>query len=285
MRVLISADMEGATGVTCPADVIAGTPQFERFRTLLTGDVNAAVEGCFAGGASRVLVNEAHCGMRNVLLERLDPRAELLTGRHKLLSMMEGIDAADAVVFIGYHTGSGEPGVLAHTYLSDALVGVWVNGEPATEGRMNALLAEEYGVPVVLVTGDDLTCADAATYAPSARTVAVKDAVSRYAAICRPPTVTADAIRSAAKAAVESAEESAAGPIGEASRDQAAGDSFTYEVEFDAAHLPDAVAFIPTVEVIGPRRVRWTAETMREAIRCFKAVVGLANAAREQPWT
>lgn len=276
MRVLISADMEGATGVTCPADVIAGTPQFERFRKLLTGDVNAAVEGCFAGGASRVLVNEAHCGMRNVLLEQLDPRAELLTGRHKLLSMMEGIDAADAVAFVGYHTGSGEPGVLAHTYLSDALVGVWVNGEPATEGRMNALLANEYGVPVVLVTGDDLTCADAATYAPSARTVAVKDAVSRYAAICRPPSVTAEAIRSAAKIAIESAAPS---------RDQVAGESFTYEVEFDAAHLPDAVAFIPTVEVSGPRRVRWTAGTMREAIRCFKAVVGLANAAREQPWT
>lgn len=115
MRVLISADMEGTTGVTGWKDVEPGEPAFERFRRLLTRDVNAAIDGAFAGGATEVVVNEAHDGMRNVLIEELDARAELISGYHKPLVMMAGIDGADVVFFTGYHARAGEPGVLAHT--------------------------------------------------------------------------------------------------------------------------------------------------------------------------
>src|SRR5947209_2730236 len=119
MRVLISADMEGTTGVTAWKDVTPGEPAFERFRRLLTGDVNAAVDGAFRGGATEVVVNEAHDGMRNILIEELDPRAELITGLHKPLVMMEGLDACDVVFFVAYHARAGEPGVLAHTLTLD----------------------------------------------------------------------------------------------------------------------------------------------------------------------
>ena len=95
MKILISADMEGATGVTWPADVLPGTPQWERCRSMFTSDVNAAVLGFFDGGADEVLINEAHWSMRNLLLERLDDRAEMLTGRHKSLSMVEGVQHGD----------------------------------------------------------------------------------------------------------------------------------------------------------------------------------------------
>ena len=95
MKILISADMEGATGVTWPADVLPGTPQWERCRSMFTSDVNAAVLGFFDGGADEVLVNEAHWTMRNLLLEQLDERAEMLTGRHKSLSMVEGVQHGD----------------------------------------------------------------------------------------------------------------------------------------------------------------------------------------------
>lgn len=191
MKILVSADMEGATGVTWPADVLPGTPQWERCRSLFTSDVNAAALGFYDGGADEVLVNEAHWTMRNLLLERLDDRVQMLTGKHKSLSMVEGIQHGDvdAVAFVGYHTGAGTEGVLAHTYLANSITGVWLNGIRASEGLLNAHVAAEYGVPVVLVTGDDLTCVDAAGYAPDARTVAVKDYVSRYAAVCRTPPV------------------------------------------------------------------------------------------------
>ncbi|MDQ0988058.1 D-aminopeptidase [Streptomyces sp. V2I9] len=189
MKILISADMEGATGVTWPADVLPGTPQWERCRSMFTSDVNAAALGFYDGGADEVLVNEAHWSMRNLLLEHMDERVEMLTGKHKSLSMVEGIQHGDvdAVAFVGYHTGAGTEGVLAHTYLANSITGVWLNGTRASEGLLNAHVAAEYGVPVVLVTGDDLTCVDADGYAPDARKVAVKDYVSRYAAVCRTP--------------------------------------------------------------------------------------------------
>ncbi len=112
MKILISADMEGATGVTWPADVLPGTPQWERCRPMFTSDVNAAALGFFDGGADEVLVNEAHWSMRNLLLEQLDDRVQMLTGRHKSLSMVEGIQHGDvdAVAFVGYHTGAGTEG-------------------------------------------------------------------------------------------------------------------------------------------------------------------------------
>src|SRR5690242_11765278 len=227
-KILVSADMEGATGVTWPADVLPGTEQWQRCRHMFTSDVNAAVAGFLDAGIDKVLVNEAHWTMRNLLLEQLDGRAEMLTGRHKELSMVEGVQHGDVdgIAFVGYHTGAGTEGVLAHTYLANSITGVWVNGEPASEGRLNALVVAEYGVPVVLVTGDDRTGLDARSYAPQARTVAVKDYVSRYAAVCRPPARTAADIRAAAAQAAELA----------VRHDPVQAGPFTVELEFDAVH-------------------------------------------------
>lgn len=268
---MISADMEGATGVTWTGDVVPGTEQWQRFRRLFTGDVNACVAGLVAGGAEDVLVNEAHSSQRNLLLEDLHTAARLLTGRHKPLSMMQGIDSGvDGVVFLGYHTGAGSAGVLAHTYLENSITGVWLDGVPASEGRLNAALAAEYGVPVLLVTGDDLTCDDAADYAPGATLVAVKECVSRYAAVCLPPAVAFSHITEAATAAMASAGRS--GGVVSAHR---------IEVEFDATHLADAAAVVPTVDLIGTRRVGFDAPSMTEAMKAFKIVTHVAAGAIE----
>ncbi|TSB30110.1 M55 family metallopeptidase [Streptomyces benahoarensis] len=276
MKILISADMEGATGVTWPADVLPGTPQWERCRHMFTSDVNAAAAGFFAGGADEVLINEAHWSMRNLLLEQLDERVQMLTGRHKSLSMVEGVQHGDVdgIAFIGYHTGAGTEGVLAHTYLANSLTGVWVNGTRASEGYLNALVVAEYGVPVVLVTGDDRTCVDARGYAPEARTVAVKDYVSRYAAVCRPPARTAADIRDAARAAIALA----------VRHEPARGGPFRVEMEFDAEHLVGAASCVPGVERCGERRVAYTSDDMYEGIRCFKAVTTLASSAVEEQY-
>ena len=270
MKVLISADMEGATGVTWSADVEPGTEQWQRCRSMFTSDVNGAVAGLFDGGATEVVVNEAHATMRNLLLEELDERATMITGRHKSLTMVEGIQAGDVdgVVFLGYHAGAGAEGVLAHTYLPNSITGVWVNGAPASEGRLNALVAAEYGTPVILVTGDDRACDDVETYAPNACTVAVKDYVSRYAARCRPPARTFADIRTAAQAstalAVRHEPATDAGP-------------FTVEIEVDATQLADFAGMVPTVARVAERRVRYTADTAYDMIRCFKTVTTLIS--------
>lgn len=276
MRILISADMEGATGVTWPADVLPGTPQWERCRAMFTSDVNAAALGFLDGGAEHVLVNEAHWSMRNLLLEQLDARVQMLTGRHKSLSMVEGVQHGDVdgIAFVGYHAGAGMEGVLAHTYLANSITGVWLNGVRASEGLLNAHVVAEFGVPVVLVTGDDVACEDALGYAPGALKVAVKDHVSRYAAVCRTPARTAADIRAAAKEAAALAVRQApvdAGP-------------FTVALEFDAEHLGSAATVVPGVARTGERRVSYTSDTMYEAIRTFKAVTTIVSAAVEEQY-
>lgn len=276
MKILISADMEGATGVTWPADVLPGTPQWERCRPIFTSDVNAAVLGFFDGGADEVLINEAHWSMRNLLLEQLDDRAEMITGRHKTLSMVEGVQHGDVdgIAFVGYHTGAGTEGVLAHTYLRNSITGVWVNDVRASEGLLNSHVVAEYGVPVVLVTGDDLTCEDALGYAPEALKVAVKDHVSRYTAVCRTPARTAADIRAAAKAAAALA----------VRQEPLVGGPFTVALEFDAEHLSMAATVVPGVRRVGERKVVYTSDTMYEGIRTFKAVTTIVSAAVEEQY-
>jgi D-amino peptidase len=292
MKIVVSADMEGATGVTWPADVKPGTEQWQRFRAMLTSDVNATVAGLYDAGATAVVVNEAHATMRNLLLEKLDPRAVMITGRHKDLGMLEGVQYGDVdgVAFVGYHAGAGAEGVLAHTYLPNSITGVRVNGEPASEGRMNALVSEQFGVPVILVTGDDRTCADAAMYAPQAQTAAVKQCVTRYSALCPPPEVTAAAIRPAAAKAMALA---GRGPVGRARVEPAsragypaAGPQakFQVEVEVDAAQLAQAAAIIPAVTRTGDRTVTYTSGSALEMMRWFRVVTTMISSATEEQY-
>lgn len=276
MKILISADMEGATGVTWPADVEPGTEQWQRCRRMLTSDVNAAVAGFLDGGADTVLINEAHATMRNLLLEELDDRAVMLTGRHKDLSMVEGIQYGDVdgVAFVGYHAGAGAEGVLAHTYLPNSITAVRVNGAPASEGQLNAYVAAQYGVPVVLITGDDRACADAAGYAPQAPAVAVKDCVSRYSAVCRPPAVTAAQIQQAAAQAAQLARRHEPAPQQE----------LRAEIEVDAAQLAQAAAIVPGVSRTGERTVGYRSASAYELIRTFKVVCTMISSAFEEEY-
>ena len=272
MRVFISADMEGVTGVTHSQDVIPGRSQYERFRHLLTADVNAAIEGASRGGATDFLVNEAHDGMRNVLLEDLDGRAEIIVGQRKPLSMMQGFDDADVVFFVGYHARAGAEGVLSHTFDSPTVVtGVELNGEPCSEARMNATLAGLKGIPVGLVTGDDLACEEAESLYPGVRTAAVKTAVDRYTARCLPPK--------AAQARIQEAAERAAGGLADLAP-YAPEPPYTFTAEFATASAAASVLFFPGLERVDDRRISWTEEDYETA---FKMFIGVMRLARSDP--
>ncbi|MBW2056561.1 MAG: M55 family metallopeptidase [Deltaproteobacteria bacterium] len=200
MKVFISADMEGATGVTNMLDVVEGKPGYERFRKMMTGDVNAAIDGAFEGGATEVLVNDSHYTMRNILLEELDSRASLISGIHKPLCMMEGIDSTfDAAFFVGYHAkaGTGEA-VANHTLLGREIISVRLNGEPIGETQLNAAIAGYYDVPVVMVAGDDKVTREAKSVLGNVETAVVKEGIDRWTARCYPPKETGRRIREAA---------------------------------------------------------------------------------------
>jgi D-amino peptidase len=260
--------MERVTGVTHPQDVIPGRSQYERFRRFLTADVNAAIEGAARGGATEFLVNEAHDGMRNILLEDLDERADLIVGSRKPLSMMQGFEDADVAYFVGYHARAGAEGILSHTFSSPWVVtDVQLNGEPCSEARMNAALAGLSGIPVGLVTGDDLTCAEARSLYAGVRCAQVKTAIDRYVARCLPQGAALARIREGAEGAVRGAGDLAP---------YAPGPPYTFIVEFATASSAAGVMFFPQLQRVDDRRVSLTHDNYETAFKMFIGVMKMA---------
>lgn len=204
MRVLISADAEGVTGITNTNELLFGRPHYEFMRTMMTDDVNAAVEGAFAGGATEVVVNDAHWTMTNVQIERLDPRASLIKGFHKHLCMVEGVQEADAVFFLGYHARTGDSdGVGNETILGREIVEIRMNGQPVGESEINAAVCGQFGVPVIFASGDDLYEKELRQTLPNVEFGLTKYALDRWTARCLPPARSLANIREAAQRAVE----------------------------------------------------------------------------------
>lgn len=204
MKILIAADMEGISGVTTWDQVTAGKPDYERFRRIMTEDVDAAVRGAIDGGAKDVFVTDGHGSGSNILVEELDPRASLNTGSPSPLSMVQGVDEVDGVLFVGYHARAGSPeGILDHTWSSRTVANVWLNDILVGEYGLNAAVAGHFEVPVLMVTGDQTACTQAVELLGDLETVVVKHATGRYAAECLPPKVAQAMIQKAAAKAVE----------------------------------------------------------------------------------
>jgi D-amino peptidase len=174
MRIFVMVDMEGVSGVVKACQVTAGDPEYARARQWLCQDVNACVDGLFAGGASEVTVRDAHGSGFNFLFDLLDPRAEYVQGAGNG-PRMPGIGGMDGLALLGYHAmaGTGEA-VLEHTMSSKAWQNLWMNGKPAGEIALDAGIAGERGVPTILVSGCDKACREAKQLLPGVFTAAVK---------------------------------------------------------------------------------------------------------------
>ena len=184
MKIYLSTDFEGTSGIVAWEQAIEGNPEYAYGRALLTAEVNAAIEGARAGGATEIVVNDAHHNMRNLHADELAGEATLISGRHKPLYMMEGLDSSfDGVFFVSYHGSIGAPAaILSHTYSPNAIHAVRVNGHIAGESALNALVAAHYNVPILLVSGDRVTIDEAAWFAPNAARIMVKEGLGRFAA-------------------------------------------------------------------------------------------------------
>ena len=201
MDVLISVDMEGVAGIATRQQTLPGGRDYPIARALMTAEANAAVAGAFDGGATSVVVNDSHGPMDNLLAEQLDQRADYVVGDPRPLDMIQEMTPQTGVVlFVGYHVGAADPaGVLAHTY-SGVFADVRLNGRSISEAELNALIAATAGVPVGLVTGDDVICAIAEKTFPGVVTVPVKTALGRTAARSRHPVAAREAIAAGQRA-------------------------------------------------------------------------------------
>ncbi|MGZ5970339.1 MAG: M55 family metallopeptidase [Polyangiales bacterium] len=208
MHVYVSVDMEGVAGIVHVDQTRRTGHDYERARRWMTLEANAAVLGAFDADATSVLVNDSHGDMRNLVLEDLDPRAEILSGSLKPLSMVQGVDRAQGVaLFVGYHAGAGtRAGILDHTYYGRVVARCRLGGREVNEAVLNAIVCGDHGVPVALVTGDSTVCAQAReAFGDSVITVSVKDAITRYSARSISPELARTKIRDGAKRAVERA--------------------------------------------------------------------------------
>jgi D-amino peptidase len=205
VKVFISSDMEGTTGVVDWSQCGPPSPEYEYYRGLLQGEVNAAIDGALAAGATEFLVNDSHSTMQNLRPDELHGAATYLSGRHKPRYMMEGLDPSfDAVFYVSYHGSmSSASSVLSHTYNPRAISDAWLNGTVVGESGINALVALGNGVPVVLITGDRTTGDEAEPFCPGIETVVVKESVSRFAAASLHPSRARELIHDGARRALE----------------------------------------------------------------------------------
>lgn len=283
MRVLISADMEGTCGVSSwvhvqapevtSADQPASTTEYERFRKQMTAEVNAAIEGAFAGGASAVIVNDSHDGQRNILIEELNliHGAQYISGADKLYGMMQGIDQdIDAVIYTGYHAKAGTVGApLAHTW-NGWVHDVRLNGVSTGEFGINAAIAGAFDARVIMVAGDDQAVAQTQAFlGEGIAGVVVKTGISSSSAMHISPDVAIQRIEAGAREAVQQSQSS----------------PFILEpntvVEIDADHQAriDQAMLIPGTTRAGNRTVAFTVNDGKELNNLFRLVAKVGGLA------
>jgi len=271
MKILIACDMEGITGVTTWDHVDPAHAEYQRFRKIMTADVNAAIKGAFEGGATEVIVADGHWNGSNILVEEIDPRVRLNSGLGTApFSMMQGIDESfDGVFFVGYHARAGsQAGVLDHTW-SGKITNLWLNDLLVGEYGLNAALAGYFGVPVVFITGDQTVCGQATELLGALETAVVKRATGRFSAECLPPAVSQAAIREGAKRAALRLKQ------GNVPEPFIVETPVQVTIEFIASEMADRAERLPGASRDGTR-VAATLPDMREAYLAFRAMASLA---------
>jgi D-amino peptidase len=270
MKIFISSDLEGTAGVVDWDQVLAGGHFYDYYAGLLTKEINAAIEGAMAAGATEFVVNDSHSSMQNIRPDQLAGRARYVSGRYKPLYMMQGLDESfDAVFFISYHGSMGSHGsTLSHTYFPTAFAEVKINGQVAGESGINSLVALAYGVPIALITGDAITADEMRPFAPSVRAAVVKESVTRFAADSMHPDDACALIRQEAQAAIAGLTTAAAVQI---------TSPITMEIQFRTSDYCDLAGRIQGVECTGDLSARIVMDDPLEVYRTFITVVLLCR--------
>jgi len=277
MKLLISADMEGISGIVDWDHVTPGHAEYlTRGRQFMTADVNAAITGAFEGGVDEVLVSDGHWNATNILIEELDARARLNSGAPSPFGMMQGLDdtpAPDAAMLVGYHAMSGtKKAILDHTWSDHRIRAVYLNDQHVGEIGLNAALAAHYNVPVIAMSGDQHACEEGQNMLGAELEIAVvKNATGHQAAQLLPLSLAREKIcETAARAVIKFREGQAAKPFKIETPVRLA-------VEFVYTRHVDRAFLIPGTERISGTRLEFTATDMVVAHRAFRAMSTIAR--------
>jgi D-amino peptidase len=268
VRVYLSFDFEGVAGIVDWAQCRPGSGSaYELGCRLVLGEVNAAIEGALSGGATDVVVNDSHSTMQNLDPSALAGAASYISGRHKPLYMMQGMDGSfDVVFFVGYHGSiSGPSSTLSHTYNPEVFSGAKINDVPVGESGINALVAQHFGVPIGLVTGDAVTQEETSPFAPQAVRVVTKESVTRFSASSIHPSRSRELIGEGAAAAVGRARDGAlARPRIEL--------PVRLDLEVQTADMAEVGSWVKGAERVATRVIRIESTDALAVFRSFVAV-------------
>ncbi len=272
MKVFISVDMEGISGIVDGTQTGRDKAEYTKGRALMVADVNAAIDGILEGDPkAEIVVSDAHGGMINIEPEELNEAAVLVRGKPKPLFQMGGVDGSfDAAMFVGYHSKKGTlHGVLSHTISGRSIESITINGAEVGETAINAAIAGHYGVPVVFVAGDKATTLEAKALNPEIEVAAVKEAIGRTAAKCLHPAKARKLIKENAAKGLRNLDKMR---------------SFTFDppveavVRFTNARMADAVEFMPSAERLDGKTVRFVHDDFIKAFGAIRASIFIAGA-------
>jgi len=267
LKVYISADMEGISGVASADQLAPASFEYAQARQWMTGDVLAAIQGAREAGATEFVVSDSHGNGQSLLIDRFpaDVPITIVRSFPRPLGMMEGLDASfGAVMFIGYHTATtSTSGVRAHTISSALLTRIALNGTPMSEAGINAAIAAEIGVPVVLITGDDAIVSESRERFGTIDGVAVKRAIGFHSAAVLTPETAQASIREHAKAAVGRRAEM---------RPYRIAAPITLEISFKNYRPVELLGYLPNVKRVDSHTVRFVGQNMREVSQFIEFV-------------
>ncbi|BAC14927.1 M55 family metallopeptidase [Oceanobacillus iheyensis] len=268
MKIYISVDMEGITGLPDFTFVDAKSHNYERSRKIMTKEVNYVIQAAFDNGCKEVLVNDSHSKMNNLLIEDIHPDCHLITGEVKPFSMVQGLDQSLTGAFlVGYHSQAGRPGVMSHSMIH-AVRNFFINDHCIGEMGMNAYLAGYYNVPILLVTGDDYTAMEAEELIPGVTTAIVKESISRSSVKSLTPSKAGVLLEEKVKQALKSAGNVA--PL-------TPPEQPTLTIEFCNYGQAEWANLMPGTALIeGTTKVSFPAKNMKEAYQAMLVMTELA---------
>ncbi|MGD9562852.1 MAG: M55 family metallopeptidase [Pyrinomonadaceae bacterium] len=257
MKIYISADMEGVTGVVTGEQLSPPGFEYQRFREFMTQEVNAAIEAAFAAGATEIMVSDSHGNGQNLLIEKLPKNITLVRAWPRPLMMMQGIDETFAgAIFIGYHSSTTNPdGVRAHTMSSANLADVRLNGVSVPEAGINAAIAGHFNVPVIMVSGDDAAVKETTALLGPIEGAVVKWNYGFHSARTMMPEAAQDLIREKVKRAI--------GRIGELKPYKIAT-PVKLEVRFKNYRPAEVLSYLSIIERTDAHSIRFEGRDMIE---------------------
>lgn len=272
MKLFLSVDMEGITGLPDYTFVESNKHNYERARRIMTQEANAIVEGAISKGIKEILVNDSHSKMNNLLVEELHPDASLITGDFKPYSMVHALDETYlGAVFAGYHSRAGQPGVMSHSMIF-GVRNMYINDVVVGELGLNAYVAGYYRVPVIMVAGDDGACREAQDLLPGVVTAVMKESISRSAVKTLHPLKSHALLREKVAEAIEKREQI---------KPLTPPENPILRIEFVNYGQAEWAALMPGCEIIeGTTTVKFKAKDILEAYRAMLVMVELALQAK-----